>query len=85
VRASFGASKPPGLGLLCPLLDAAGKDCALSLFNFTTSFLHLGHLLIGLAGVIMLYDRTFGLSTGWMRFIETQMKLEKALIEFRLD
>jgi hypothetical protein len=38
-----------------------------------------------LAGIIVMCDKYFGLSTGWMRFIETKLKLEEALKAFYLD
>jgi len=44
-----------------------------------------GYVFFALAGAIYGYDKLFGLSTGWMRYIVTQMALEKALKEFQYD
>jgi hypothetical protein len=37
------------------------------------------------AAALVLADKFFGLSSGWMRFIKTQITLERALTEFRCD
>ncbi len=74
-----------GIGILCPLIDAACKNCELTFFDCSVSFLHLGYIVIALAGIIILFDRTYGISTGWMRFMKTQMTLEQSLKEFCLD
>lgn len=68
------------LGALCPLLDATQivKDNTILFGEWGYVFLALG------AGVIG-FDRYFGFSTGWMRYILTQESLEKALKEFRYD
>lgn len=74
-----------GIGILCPLIESACKECRIPFFDCSVSFLHLGYIVIALAGIIILFDRVYGLSTGWMRFMETQMKLEQYLKEFCLD
>lgn len=45
----------------------------------------LGYLLLGLAAACIGFDRYFGFSSGWMRYIATMMALERSLSEFRLD
>ncbi|MDD4964432.1 MAG: SLATT domain-containing protein [Gallionella sp.] len=45
---------------------------------------HLGYILIALAGASLLVDRYFGYSTSWMRYMSTQMALQRALDNFQL-
>ncbi|MDF1554990.1 MAG: SLATT domain-containing protein [Deferrisomatales bacterium] len=40
---------------------------------------------LALAAAILLLDRFFGFSSGWMRFIHTEMQLKDLLEEFLLD
>jgi hypothetical protein len=70
-----------GMGALCPLIDTACSDYENAICSIP--FLELGYILIALAGVIIVFDRTFGFSAGWMRFMETKMNLQQALNEFR--
>lgn len=72
-----------GLGALCPLIDSACKDCAIQVFDCSVTFLELGYILIAVAGLVVLFDKCFGFSSGWMRFMETQMRIEQLLDEFR--
>lgn len=74
-----------GFGILCPLIDNACRGCVVQILGCSASFLHLGYIFIALAGIVVLFDRSFGFSAGWMRFIETQMKLEQLLKEFRFE
>jgi hypothetical protein len=48
-------------------------------------FGQLGYLFLGFAAGCVAYDKFFGYSSGWIRYITTKMSLEKALAEFRLD
>ena len=45
----------------------------------------IGYLCFGLAAAFLAFDKYFGYSTGWMRYITTAMSLETALRNFRLD
>jgi len=45
----------------------------------------LGYLFLGLAAACVAFDRFFGFSSGWMRYITSKMTLERMLSEFRLD
>jgi hypothetical protein len=45
----------------------------------------LGYLLLGSAAACIAFDRFFGFSSGWMRYITTKMTLERMLSEFRMD
>ena len=44
-----------------------------------------GYILIALAGAFLLFDRYFGFSTSWMRYMTAQMALQKALERFQLS
>jgi hypothetical protein len=44
-----------------------------------------GYLSIGCAGVVLAFDRFYGGSSGWMRYISTLMSIETLIGEFRLD
>lgn len=46
---------------------------------------HLGYLLLGLAAACIGFDKFFGFSSGWMRYLATKMTIERSLSEFRLD
>lgn len=46
---------------------------------------HLGYLFLGLAAAPVGFDKFFGFSSGWMRYITTKFTLEKMLSEFRMD
>ena len=48
-------------------------------------FGQLGYLFLALAGGLILLDRYFGFSTGWMRYIVAIQAIEKARESFRLD
>jgi hypothetical protein len=48
-------------------------------------FGQLGYVLLAMAGGLVLLDRYFGFSTGWMRYIIAMQAIEKAREAFRLD
>jgi len=66
-----------GIGVICPLVDAA--------LNVEFQLGELGYVAFAIAGTVFLFDKYFGLSSGWMRFMETQLRLEKTLKEFQYD
>ena len=72
-------------GALCPLIDATGVFLSKQpgVDSFTLG--KWGYVFIALAAAIAGFDRYFGLSTGWMRFIVTQLSLERILQEFHYD
>ena len=75
-----------GLGGLTPIISALN----LSSVNLprglgSLNLGQLGYLLLGLAAACIGFDRFFGFSSGWMRYIATMMSLERSLSEFRLD
>jgi hypothetical protein len=69
---AFGA-----IGGLFPLVDAALQD-SLMLGQW-------GYVVIASAAALVLYDKFFGLSSGWMRYMVTELSLQRALREFQYD
>ena len=67
-----------GAGALCPFLDATKAFSKLALGEW-------GYVFFGLAAAVFLFDKFFGLSSGWMRFMVTTLQLERALNEFQFD
>jgi hypothetical protein len=43
----------------------------------------LGYVMLALAAACVGFDHFFGLSTGWMRFMVTEMSLQQVLAEFQ--
>lgn len=66
------------IGGLFPLIDAAIPDSQLMLGQW-------GYVAIALAAALVLYDRFFGLSSGWMRYMVTELSLQRTLREFQYD
>jgi hypothetical protein len=79
-----------GLGGLLPIVSATGffsrgiTDPQQQLFR-NLQVNQIGYLCFGLAAAFLAFDKYFGYSTGWMRYITTAMSLETALRNFRLD
>jgi hypothetical protein len=61
-------------GGLMPIINALGQ---------TTG--QLGYLFLGFAAACIGFDRFFGYSSGWMRYITTKMMMERMVSEFRMD
>lgn len=68
------------LGGLCPLVDAARLNILKD-----TSVGQWGYIFFAIAAAMVLFDRFFGLSTGWMRYISTYFSLNKIIDEFRYE
>jgi hypothetical protein len=66
------------IGGLFPLIDAALPDSQVM-------FGQWGYVTIALAAALVLYDRFFGLSSGWMRYMVTELSLQRTLREFQYD
>jgi hypothetical protein len=74
------------IGIICPLLDIFQPPIKNDLSTcLRIDVLKLGYLAFAQAGIIVMFDKYFGLSSGWMRFIETKLKLEEHLKMFYLD
>jgi hypothetical protein len=82
------------LGGLIPVLSAAGLVEVVRRYygsketNFQLAELHfnqLGYVLIGLAAGCVAFDRFFGFSTNWMRYIGAAMRIETARVRFAFE
>jgi hypothetical protein len=82
-------------GGLVPVLSAAGfveavlryygaKD-PLNIQLVELHFNQLGYVLIGLAAGCVAFDRFFGFSTNWMRYIGAAMRIETARVRFAFE
>lgn len=71
-----------GIGSLLPLVGAASLTLGLSANRVYFGF---GYVAFAIAAGCVGFDRFFGFSTGWLRFIKTQLLLEAGLDQFRLD
>lgn len=72
------------LGGLAPIVGAIGIT-SINFGKLPVNIGQLGYLFLGLAAACIGFDKYFGFSSGWMRYISTKMTLERALSEFRLD
>jgi SMODS and SLOG-associating 2TM effector domain 2 len=78
-----------GMGGLLPIVSATGifssslPEAQRQVRNLQVN--QIGYLCFGLAAAFLAFDKYFGYSTGWMRYITTAMALETALRNFRLD
>lgn len=64
-----------GFGGLCPLLQNLGG------YNFN----QLGYVSLGLVAAIVGFDKFFGFSSAWMRYMLTQISLQKKFADFQLE
>lgn len=70
------------VGGLCPLLP---KDTPSSLIgSLIRNVEPWGYTLIGLGGGLLLFDRLFGISSSWMRFIWAYFEIGELVDEFRM-
>ncbi len=84
-----------GLAALIPLLKAAGIGQSGSTLpapqtqpqgpNTMRIAFELGYVFAAVAAGIIAFDKYFGLSTGWIRYIQTELALEGALDELHYD
>ena len=66
-------------GALCPLIDATG------ITGGELILARWGYVFLAVAASVAGFDYYFGHSSGWMRFIVTQISIERALKEFQYD
>ena len=81
----FGAVALAAAGVLCPLVAATGLWPNAESGTNTLSLGQLGYVFFALAAALHGFDRCFRLSKSWMRFIVTQLSLERLVIEFHYD
>ena len=72
------------IGAILPLLSMNGLNLEQHL-PFKVPVPQWGYVVFAIAAGFVLGDRLFGFSTGWIRFIKTQLVLEGALTELRYD
>jgi SMODS and SLOG-associating 2TM effector domain 2 len=60
-----------GIGGICPLLQ-----------NFGEYFNQMGYVAFGITAMILGFDKFFGFSNAWMRYMMTQIRLQKKLRSF---
>lgn len=74
------------IGGLTPIIRALRPYTTESMQSVgNLDFGQLGYLFLGLAAACIAFDRFFGFSSGWMRYLTTKMTLERMLSEFRMD
>lgn len=73
------------IGALCPLLDAPGIFNNPGELQNRLVLAQWGYVFLAMAASIAGFDYYFGHSSGWMRFIVTQISIERALKEFQFD
>jgi hypothetical protein len=76
-----------GLAALLPLLKASGiwqRQPGAAAQEREIPF-ELGYVAAAAAAGLMAFDRYFGLSTGWIRYIQTELAMENALDELQYD
>lgn len=66
------------VGALFPLVDAATQSGRVIQGQW-------GYVCIALAAALVGYDRFFGLSSGWMRYMVTELSLQRSLREFQYE
>jgi hypothetical protein len=81
-RKQFFSSALRCLALLLVLL---GGICPLLPVDIKKDFGSYGYFLLALGGGLLLFDRLFGLSSSWMRFMLAAQELEAHLDVFRVD
>lgn len=65
------------LGTLLPILQGTGK------FDFDLG--QFGYVALVFAGAAVASDKYFGFSTAWMRYMTTEMALQRELAAFQMD
>jgi hypothetical protein len=68
------------LGLLSPLLNNIEE-----IKNLNIDLLNWGYIFIGLTGILYLIDNLFTGSSGHIRYVTTQLRLEKEITLFRIS
>lgn len=73
------------LGGLAPLLGGASVSGEFAGDKWSLYANQSGYILIALAGAALLFDRYFGFSSSWMRYMTAQRALQRALENFQLS
>jgi len=67
------------VGALCPLIAAT------EIFGDKFNLAQWGYVFLALAASVAGFDYYFGQSSGWMRFVITEISIQRALKEFQYD
>jgi hypothetical protein len=70
------------IGALIPLIVAAARSYSDSRAIFDPQW---GYFSFATAAVLLAVDKFYGFSTGWVRYIKTQLALERSLSDLRYD
>jgi hypothetical protein len=68
-----------GIGTVCPLLDATQA------LEGVTNLSRWGYVAFGVAAIFVGFDRFFGVSSGWTRYIMAMQTIDKVSSTFELD
>ncbi|EON76333.1 hypothetical protein ADIS_3461 [Lunatimonas lonarensis] len=52
--------------------------------EFPVNIVNLGYISIAAAGTLLLLDKFFGFSSGWIRFITTHLEMKRKIVEFEM-
>jgi hypothetical protein len=74
-----------GLAALIPLLKAALSSASIAPAGRMNIAFELGYVFAAIGAGVIAFDKYFGLSTGWIRYIQTELALEGALDELQYD
>ena len=66
------------IGALIPIIGATKPMAGYDISNW-------GYVFVALAFALVWTDKTFGITSGWIRFINTQMALERAIRHLKID
>jgi len=81
------------IGGLIPLLIGTGVSKVIIKFNMpdgiawmqSMDWIRIGYFSLGLAAVFVSYDKLFGYSSSWIRFVETSMAIKLLLAKFQYE
>jgi len=75
------------LGILAPLYEsilATSSNPVLAFLPEGLNYIELGYLAVAVGGVIYLFDKVFGLSKGWIRFMTTLIRIQNRIRSFQM-
>lgn len=79
------ASRRLRLAAILLVTAGGGFPVVVTTFDRSNALLGVGYLLLGAAAGCVAVDRFFGISTGWMRYLTTELALQRELQRFHVD
>ncbi|HEY0640615.1 MAG TPA: SLATT domain-containing protein [Pseudonocardiaceae bacterium] len=73
------------LGAIVFFTVGGGFPVVVSSFGASNNLLGVGYLFLAAAAGCLAIDRFFGVSTAWMRYLTTELALQRALQRFQLE